>query len=48
MGIDEGVEWVRRKLKRSWNKLSPGVQEMMREQYDAVLKILTVSEHDSG
>ena len=43
MGIDEGTNWVRRKLERSWNKLDPQVQEMMREKHEAALKILTLS-----
>jgi uncharacterized protein len=42
MGIDEGTRWVRAKLERSWNKLSPQVQEMMREKYEAALVTLTV------
>jgi uncharacterized protein len=37
MGIDEGTRWVRAKLERSWNKLSPQVQEMMQEKYLAAL-----------
>ena len=42
MGIDEGTRWVRAKLERSWNKLSPQVREMMREKYEAALVTLTV------
>jgi uncharacterized protein len=41
LGIDEGTEWVREKLERSWNKLSPPVQALMRERYEAVLQVLT-------
>lgn len=41
MGIDEGAEWVRAKLERSWNKLSPEVQEMVGEKYEAALMTLT-------
>ena len=48
MEIDEGTKWVREKLARSWHKLSPQVQEMMREQYEAVLKILTTPDHNSA
>ena len=29
MDIDHGTMWVRHKLERSWNKLSPPIQEMM-------------------
>ncbi len=41
MGIDEGTKWVKEKLERSWNKLSPQVQEMMKEKYEAALMTLT-------
>ncbi|MBZ0298921.1 MAG: HD domain-containing protein [Anaerolineae bacterium] len=40
LGIDEGTRWVRAKLERSWKKLSPLAQEMMRDKYCAVLKTL--------
>lgn len=43
MGIDEGTQWVREKLERSWNKLSPLVQALMRERYEAVLQVLTAN-----
>ncbi len=44
MGIDEGALWVRNKLERTWNKLSPQMQKRMREKYEAALKTLTVLE----
>ncbi|GIK36965.1 MAG: hypothetical protein BroJett011_07980 [Chloroflexota bacterium] len=40
MGIDEGTQWVREKLGRSWQKLSPQVQAMMQKRYEAVLQVL--------
>ena len=40
MEIDEGRNWVKRKLERSWNKLTPAVQELMKEKYEAALLIL--------
>ena len=48
MGIDEGTQWVTEKLGRSWHKLSPPVQAMMREQYEAVLMVLTVKPENSN
>jgi uncharacterized protein len=48
LGIDEGTRWVRAKLERSWNKLSPLAQDMMREKYFAVLKTLTVADSDAA
>lgn len=43
MGIDEGREWVRKKLERSWNKLDPQVQDMVREKFNSALQTLTVT-----
>lgn len=40
MTIDEGSTWVRNKLQRSWNKLCPEAQAIMREQYEAALTVL--------
>lgn len=42
MGIDEGTEWVKQKLQRSWQKVSPQVQVTMQEQYEAALRTLIV------
>jgi len=42
--VDEGVEWVKAKLQRSWNKLHPEVQALMREKYEAALTTLTTPE----
>ena len=47
MGIDEGTRWLREKLERSWNKMSPQVQEMTREKYEAALLVLAVSKQKS-
>jgi uncharacterized protein len=44
MGVDEGTDWVKRKLQRSWQKVSPHIQLEMQEQYEAALKTLTVLE----
>jgi len=41
MDIDKGTVWLRRKLERSWNKMIPEAQELMKEKYEAALKILT-------
>jgi uncharacterized protein len=40
MAIDEGTAWVRAKLQRSWGKLHPGAQEMVKAQYQAALTTL--------
>ncbi len=39
-GIDEGADWVRAKLTRSWGKLSPRVREETRDMYHAALEVL--------
>ena len=40
MGIDEGKTWVKAKLQRSWQKLREDVQDIVRDRYEAALKIL--------
>ena len=40
MGIDEGKTWVKAKLKRSWQKLRTDIQDFIRDQYEAALKVL--------
>ena len=48
MGIDEGAAWVSAKLQRSWNKLHPEVQALVRDKYEAALKTLTVLQKTSA
>ena len=40
MGIDEGRLWVKAKLQRSWQKLREDVQDIVRDTYEAALKVL--------
>ena len=40
MGIDEGKTWVKAKLQRSWQKLREDVQDIVRDEYEAALKVL--------
>ena len=40
MSTDEGVEWVRNKISRSWNKLCPAGKEIIGDKYNCVMKIL--------
>lgn len=40
MEIDEGVEWLRKKLERSWNKLNPDMKKIIKDKYEAAIKIL--------
>ncbi|MFQ5674856.1 MAG: HD domain-containing protein [bacterium] len=41
MAIDEGALWVTNKLKRSWKKLSPDMQDRLWGKYTAALEALT-------
>ena len=40
---DEGARWVLDKLARSWRKLLPEAQEMMRAKYEAIRRVLSGS-----
>ncbi len=40
MDIDEGITWLREKLQRSWAKMIPEAREIVRDKYEAALKIL--------
>jgi putative nucleotidyltransferase with HDIG domain len=40
MGIDEGKEWVLKKIERSMNKLCPEAKEMVHEHYLKVKEVL--------
>ncbi len=40
MEIDEGVERVRKKLRRSWNKLNPDMKKILKGKYEAAITIL--------
>lgn len=40
MSIEEGIEFVRNKLERSFNKLSLGSKEFYKDKYIQVMEIL--------
>ncbi len=40
MGIEEGKEWVRNKIKRSWKKIDPVGKEIIRDKYTCALSVL--------
>jgi len=40
MSIDEGTAWVREKLARSWQKLCPEAQTIMKDTYEAAQVLL--------
>ena len=39
--IEEGAVWVKQKLQRSWDKLSPGAQLIVGKKYQSALDTLT-------
>jgi hypothetical protein len=43
MDINEGINWLRNKLQRSWNKMIPEAQNMVRDKYNAALKVLEIT-----
>jgi putative nucleotidyltransferase with HDIG domain len=40
MDVKEGADWVSRKIDRSWNKICPEAQEIMKEKYESAKMIL--------
>jgi hypothetical protein len=40
MTIEEGKDWVRNKLERSWKKLIPEAKEIVLPKYEAVKLLL--------
>lgn len=40
LGVREGAEWVRKKIERSWNKLCPEAQDIIKDKYDSAMKLL--------
>jgi HD superfamily phosphodiesterase len=40
LSIEDGKTWVREKLKRSWNKLCPEAQNIVKHKYECALEIL--------
>ena len=40
MTVDEGTEFVKKKLERDYNKLSSRTKEILKERYENILKVL--------
>ncbi len=40
LSISEGKEWVRKKLERDYNKLSPQTKEILEDRYRNIVKVL--------
>jgi hypothetical protein len=41
MSIDEGSKWIEKKIKRSWNKISPVLKQRIESKYISALEILS-------
>ena len=37
MEIDDGADWIRKKLNRTWNKINPEIRYLVEEKYNAAL-----------
>ncbi len=48
MDIDEGINWLRKKLERSWNKMIPEAQKILKDKYKAAMKILADSDYSNS
>lgn len=44
MDIKEGTEYVKKKLERDYNKLSPKTREELKDRYENIIKVLFVEE----
>lgn len=42
MGIDDGAEWVRAKLERSWEKMDPIARELVASEYEIARSFLDI------
>jgi len=39
MGIEDGADWIRKKLNRTWKKINPEIRYLVEEKYHAALHI---------
>ena len=42
MSIEEGKEYVKKKLERDYEKLSPITKELLKDRYKMIMKVLFV------
>jgi len=45
MGIDDGTDWIRKKLNRTWKKINPEIRYLVEEKYNSAIN--TVSKKES-
>lgn len=44
MNLEQGTVWVRKKLERDYNKLSPRTKKLLKDRYDNIMKVLFIEE----
>ena len=44
LSISDGAKYVKRKVERDYNKLSPRTKEKLKERYDKIMEVLFLSE----
>ncbi len=42
LSLSDGEEWVRKKLERDYNKLSPRTKNLLKDRYENILEVLFV------
>lgn len=42
LSISDGKEYVRKKLERDYNKLSPKTREILKDRYENIINVLFV------
>ena len=43
MQIDEGADWIKKKLQRSWKKISPEIKYLVEEKYNSAMTLLKIA-----
>jgi uncharacterized protein len=44
MGIEDGTEWICKKLNRTWKKINPEIRHLVEEKYNSALNTVTKKE----
>ncbi len=44
MGIDDGTDWIRKKLNRTWNKINPEIRYLVEDKYKSAINTVTKKE----
>ena len=44
-GIDEGADWIHKKLNRTWKKINPEFRNLIEEKYKSAINVVTKNEN---